>query len=228
MTARETRNYKLDSKQVLPYFLDHIKSGKILSKKIVEKLDFAKGSFFTILPINVKLEALYEFKQGGIIPPSPFGEKSYPIKGRLEEFHPTQVLTMDFECSELITDFLKESDENLAVVENYMLNPDSPYVEIRNVKMAPFNVDVYYILNSKNSVEEVCETIKKCGEIWHFSTVLTRLEGGSPSILTDQVLNHICDNVKCVIAGAYDGEGYIVWKAYDDMSGQEVSLAGSV
>ena len=62
-------------------------------------------------------------------------------------FHPKKIITMDQECSEFIAKFLSKSQENLAVIENYMLDPQSPYVDLENVKMIPFDSEVYYFLN---------------------------------------------------------------------------------
>ena len=212
MMPREIRKHELDVVKVLPYFLDHINCGKILSKRIIEKIDFTKGSFFTILPSDAKLDKLFDFSHGGIIPPIPCEGESYHIKGSFEEFHPNKIITMDYECSEFMASFLKKNNENWAVIENYMLNPDSAYVNFQNVKMIPFNCDVYYFLNRSNSIKEIHETIRKSNQVWHFLAVLTRLKNDLFSCLTDTIIHQICENLEFVIVGSYDGEGYIFWE----------------
>lgn len=213
MTARKVKKHKLDLNKTLPYFLDHIKCGKTLSERVFEKIDFAKGSFFTILPCTALLDKLLDFNDGGIIPSIPYGEESYHIKDHSEQFHPKKIITMDQECSEFIANFLSKSHENLAVVENYMLDPQSPYVHLENVKMTPFGSEVYYFLNKDNSVNEIYQTLRKSNQVWHFLAVLTQLKDAIPSGLTDLTIDQICKNVRFVIAGAYDGEGYIFWSA---------------
>lgn len=213
MTARKIKKHKLDLNKTLPYFLDHIKCGKTLSERVVEKIDFAKGSFFTILPDTALFDKLFDFNDGGIIPSVPCGEESYHIKGYSEQFHPKKIITMDQECSEFIAEFLSKSPENLAVVENYMLDPQSLYVHLEHVKMTPFGSEVYYFLNKDNSVNEIYQTIRKSSQVWHFLAVLTQLKEAVPSILTDLTIGRICENVRFVIASAYDGEGYIFWSA---------------
>lgn len=213
MTARKIKKYKLDLNKTLPYFLDHINCGKTLSERVFEKIDFAKGSFFTILPCAALLDKLLDFNHGGIIPPVPYGEESYHIKGHSEQFHPKKIITMDQECSEFIAKFLSKSPENVAVVENYMLDPQSPYVHLEHVKMIPFGSEVYYFLNKDNSVNEIYQTIRKSSQVWHFLAVLIQLKEVVPSVLTNLTIDRICENVRFVIAGAYDGEGYIFWRA---------------
>jgi hypothetical protein len=213
MISRMVKNYELDLNKTLPYFLDHIGCGKTLSEKITKKVDFAKGSFSTILPCNIESGKLFDFSHGGIIRPFPYEEKKYRIKDQAEEFHPTQIITMDRECTAFITDFLKIDCKHWVVIENYMLDPESPYVEIKNVRMIPFHSEVYYFLNKMNSPEEIYETIRKSGQVWHFLAVLTHLKDPVSSILTDNTMDQICENAAFVIAGAYDGEGYLFWKA---------------
>jgi hypothetical protein len=212
MIIRKTKNYELDFQKTLPYFLDHIKCGKTLSEKVVEKIDFSKGSFSTILPSNIHLDKLFDFNQGGIICSEPYGKESYPIEGLIEDFQPRQIVTMDYECSEFISNFLSKDHKNWAVVENYMLDPKSPYVELENVRMFPFDSDVYYFLNKKNSINEIYKTLRRSSQVWHFLAVLTQIQDEISIVLTDSIIDHICTNVKSIIAGAYDGEGYIFWQ----------------
>jgi hypothetical protein len=115
-------------------------------------------------------------------------------------------------CSEWIIDFLNGSGERRAIVENYVLDVNSSYAVIENVKMVPCFSDVYFILDKSNSVQEVLKTIQKSNQVWHFLTVLTRLCNPLPRELTEKIIDRICDNIEFVVAGAYDGEGYIFWE----------------
>ena len=205
------KKHKLDSGKTLLYFLDHIKCGKTLSEKVIKKTDLTHGFFSVILPSDAKLDRLFNFDEGGVIPPVPCKKEYYHIKGTPEEFHPNKIITMDHECSEFIADFLSKSRNNLAIIENYMLDPQSPYVEIKNVRMIPFGSEVYYFLNQNNSVGEIYETLRKSSQVWHFLSVLTHLPV-VPNVLTDTAIDQICENIKYIIAGAYDGEAYIYWK----------------
>lgn len=212
MTLRRTKKHRLALNKTLPYFLDHIKCGKTLSERVFEKIDFTRGSFFTILPCTALFDKLFDFNNGGIIPSVLSSEEGYWVKGQSEQFYPKKIITMDQECSEFIASFLSKNYENLAVVENYMLDPQSPYVHLENVKMIPFNSEVYYFLNKNNSVYEICQTIRRSNQVWHFLAVLTRMKDAIPPILTDLIIDQICENIRFVIAGAYDGEGYVFWR----------------
>ncbi|MCH9609383.1 MAG: hypothetical protein S4CHLAM45_05240 [Chlamydiales bacterium] len=192
--------------------MSYINCGKTLSKKVVKKINFQEGSFFTDLPANADLTRLYEFSSGGILPLIPYGRKVFGIKSYPEGFQPQKIKTLDRECSEFIADFLKGEGKNYAIVGNYMLKPDSPYVDIKNVLMAPFQDEVYYFLNKENSIEQIHTTIKRSEEVWHSLIILTKIDKSIPELLKNSFLNQICEGVEVVITGAYDGEGYIFWE----------------
>lgn len=212
MSKRSIKKHNLDFEKTLPYFIDHIQCGKTLSIKVIQRIDLHKGVFFTLLPSNAELNRLFEFPYGGIIPPVPYGNRSYRIEGHSERFHPQQVITMDHEFSEFIAAYTQRADGNCAVVENYMAEVDDPHVNIENVIMAAYGKEVYYILDNKSSVKEIYKTIRKSSEVWHSLAVLTETKNTIPTPLKDETLDRICDNAKFVVTGAYDGEAYIFWE----------------
>ena len=211
--VRKIEIHKLELEKIIPYFIDHISCDKTLSQRVCDKIDFNQGSFFTVLPSNALLDKMFNFNDGGIIPTIPYGNKTYIIKGQSERFHPQQIITVDRECSEFIANFLSQSHENWLVIENYMLNPQSLFANVENLKMAPYDSDVYFFLNKENSLDEICKALRKSNAVWHFLAVLTQLKGDIPIPLTDLTIDQICKNAKFVITGAYDCESYIFWEA---------------
>ncbi len=214
MNKRKTINYSLNWVKTLPYFFDHIKGGKTLSQKVCKKIDFMKGSFFTTLSDDAFLERLFNFKQG-IMLSKPYGDKTYTVKDGSKLFVPTHVVTMDRECCEFIADFLHASEHNWAVVDDYNQDPLGPHVNRENVKMCPYDSDVHYFLNKKNSLKEIYYNIKQSNPLWHSLIILTQLKEGVPDVLTEENLDQICENAQFVIVSAYDGEGYIFWPSVD-------------
>jgi hypothetical protein len=210
MTSREIKRYDLDYEKTFSYFTNHIIYGKALSKHVLKTANLNTGKFFTFLPSNAALKRLYDFNHG-IIPSTPYGMQRYEIKNTGETFHPTQVVNMDRECSLFISAFLNQNPKHYCFVENYMLTSDSPFASIQNVKLTPYENEVYYSLSCHNSVGEIELTVKKSGEVWHFLSVLTILQEGCSSILTEEIMYRISEKARYIVAGAYDEEGYIVW-----------------
>lgn len=212
MSTRNIKKINLDFNKTIPYFKEHIACGNTLSEKVIEKNDFSNGNFFTLLPEDAVLTRLYEFAAGGIIPPIPYGDKEYFVEGLSEPFHPQQVITIKYELSEFIKFYLDKQFKNSTIVENVILEPESLHVNIKNVETIHFNKEVYYYLNDTNSIDDILETITYSDEIWHFLAVLTVLENKPTSFLENKDFDEICDHIKFIIAGAYDGEGYIFWE----------------
>ena len=84
--------------------------------------------------------------------------------------------------------------------------------QLKNVKLSFIDSDVYYLLDNKNSDNEIYRAIRKSSLVWHFLAVLTRREKPIPPVLTKLIIDEICENLQFVIGSAYDGEGYIFWK----------------
>ncbi len=208
---RKVNKYELDHEKTCAYFVDHIQCEKKLSTKIVEVVNFSQGKFFTLLPNDANVENIYEFDQS-IIPAIPYGTQTYEIPNRTEKFHPNQVITTDRECSEFILYYLKLRKNHFAVVENYNLTPKNSHAFIKKVEIATVNDEVYYVLVSSNTVDEIYETLRKSNAEWHFLTILTKLNY-APLNLTDDLILQICTNAQFIITSAYDGEGYIYWES---------------
>lgn len=197
----EVRRYELDFEKTLPYFIDHIQCGKEFSEVVISKIDFTKGCFFTILPNKIDLSKLYKFSCGGIVFPSSCEE----IDGCN-----INIINVHYECSSFMFDFLRKG--KLAFVENYMLTPGSPFVDIKNVRSIYFESDVHYILDKMNSIQEIYETIRKSTEVWHFLAVLANINDFTDAFLTKEMMFYICEQAEFVITVAYDEEGYVFWE----------------
>lgn len=208
---RHSKQYELDFNKTLPYFLDHIGCGKTLSEKLVKKIDFSSGSFFTILPDNAHLDRMFEFSYGGIIPLI-LSNQQYSIKGGAEVFVPSKVVTMDGECSEFIAGYMQNNEKNCAIMENYMADVNSIHSKISNVRTLLYDDELYYLLTKENSVEEIYKALRKSKEVWHSLTILTVIIDKTQSKFDDFLIEQVCSHTKFVIAGAYDGEGYIFWE----------------
>jgi hypothetical protein len=215
MNLKHIRKFKLNFFDTLAYFIDHIQCDRTLSETLIKKIDFMQGDFFTLLPANTNIENISKLSQGGILPSKPFGLPIYKNDNPLELFQPQCIQTMDLELCKFINGIISKNKEKYIVIENYMLDPCSKYVEIPNVKMIPFNNEVYYFLNEFNSIKDIEKTIKKSNEIWHFLMMVTKINFSSKNKLEVDEINYMCDNTDLIITCAYDGEGYIFWEKHN-------------
>ncbi len=200
----------LDFDKTFPYFIDHIDCGKSLSRKVAKEVDFSKGRFFTFLPFDAIVERVYDFSYGGIMPTVCIGNKFCLAEN--EEFYPRQVITADQSCSEFIKNYLQEKSENLAVLENYMLNSSNIKNKFECLSVGKYEDEVYFVLRKHHSLQDIYKSIRMCSLSWRFFAVLTNCKKKTMLCLSDSDFQEICDNLRFVIAGAYDGEGYVFWE----------------
>ena len=90
--------HKLDFDRTLEYVKDNWDDVTTLSREILNLLDFKTGYFFTLLPSDANLKAIYDFKLGGILPQFP--EQEHIVNGYRSTF--SWIPTIDTEISHLI------------------------------------------------------------------------------------------------------------------------------
>ena len=192
--------YNLDFEKVWPFFKQHI-NWKSISLKILENINFEEGRFFTLLPNSARLERLYDF-ESGIHPPNPMIGNYEPIT------------TLNKELSEFIYEFLSKSTHDhlrLSIIEHAYGEKSDRHILIENVNVKFIeDKEVYYILNSRNSIEQIRQVISASKSVWHFLGILT--EGLQISENLEDNYANICDSIKYIITTAYDSEGFIFWE----------------
>ncbi|MES2345441.1 MAG: hypothetical protein V4494_05855 [Chlamydiota bacterium] len=211
---RDVVKCDLEFDKTFSYFIDHIDCGKTLSGKVVKEIDFSKGKFFTFLSPNAKNERMYDFSHGGIMPTVSVGHKFRFAEG--EDFYPRQVITTDEPCSEFIENYTQKTIGNLAILENFMLNSHNVGNKFEDFGIKIYEDEVYFVLQKQHSLEDIYKSIRMCNLSWHFFVVLTSCKKKLKSDLNASDLQEICDNLKFIIAGSYDSEGYIFWEKIVD------------
>lgn len=78
--------------------------------------------------------------------------------------------------------------------------------------MTSYKNEVYYSLNSNNSISEIKKTIRFAEQVWHSLVVLTCTESQLPLTLSKPILNNLIEKTRFIIVSAYDGEGYVYWE----------------
>ncbi len=208
---KRTIRHILDFEKVKPYFIDHISSDTSLSKLFKKELNFNNGQFFIDLPEFCHLSRLYNFKSGGMTPKVDVGaEKAANVKSKT--YTPRFFQSTDFETSQFILKYLKMNKNNFVVLNNINLLPSDKNINIDNVKMAFERQEVYYILKGSNTFEEIYKTFRSSCYSWHSFVVFSsgELIDSNHFILDNQDV--ISNNIHYILAGAYDGEGYIIWQ----------------
>lgn len=192
--------YLLDFDKAWPFFKEQIE-WKSLSLEIIKKIDFRKGSFYTYLLPSANLRILYDFNEG-IYPPNP----------RIGNYEP--ITHLNDELSEFIQDFLSTSSptrNRLSIIEHAFGSKKEKGLEINNISIQYIGEDeVYYLISSKASFDDILEAVASSKEVWHFLTILT--ENLKIDSFDESRYEEICQHIRYIITTAYDREGFIFWE----------------
>lgn len=190
------------------YVINHLDDGKILSQVILKNCNFKLGNFYTILPKNANLDALYHFEIGGIIPQ----EKEIQLIDFIGSTAKYQELTSTEDSAiEYVYNYIKNK-KGIVILEDVVREKKDNLVKINDVCTSYLNEEVYYILKAPNSYEEIAKAFKKASHVWHFVGMLTTNHIDLTEEITLEQIRQLTLSMQSMIVVAYDGESYIFWE----------------
>jgi hypothetical protein len=207
--VKKVIKHKLEFKSTLPYFKKHI-GYKTLGEIIIEKTNFEQGFFFTFLPHDTIHDRMYQFNQGGIMPFFSTGKKAITSSGKV--FIPNRIVTFDKGLAFFLLNFLKKKHSSKVIIEDTYAEPNSNFISINDVALYFYNREVFYVINEKTPLKSVYKVIRTSGDAWHFLAVITDASLQKAKKLLKNDIAEIVKDVRFIIAGAYDGEGFIFWE----------------
>ncbi len=208
---RDLRKYTLDFKITYDYISSILKDGNTLSSTLLKKIDFNRGSFFTLLPKEAKISRIYQFSYGGIIPPKDVGYKPQYVKNLQKKFTPLYVQTLREELVHFINSFLSKNKNFVCIFED-VIKTSSDKDLLDEYKIFYEN-EVYYLIDYFHKTNElISKILHECEEVWHFVSIVTEAKSIVDKKLTVNIIKQMIQNIKLIIIGAYDGEGYLFWE----------------
>lgn len=206
----ELREFALGA-EGLQYIVTHLGWGHAFSQCVFERVDLSRGDVVTHLPPTVTAAEVVKFDQGGKLPTPPRetwrkteGAVAIPIPNT----RPHLV--------ETIRGFLSIPGR-ACVLENAEAMRAEPWVERCDCRIAFFGDEVYHVLDATADGEAIDVSIRYAQSAWTFVGALTSL-GDRLSLpddrgeLTLEVLGSLAERVEQVFVGAYDLEGYVIWR----------------
>lgn len=186
------KRYNLDFQTTLHFFKENLTKTNKLADALISCLDFGLGSFFTLLPENIKSEDIYKFHCGG---------KTSPLKKDISFY---------------IENLMKENSLLTCIVDdvNTSLN------DVVNNDLFPsyglsYNDEVYYCLDSKNFNQNILhQCLQYSDATWHSLCLLTKYNFNplNNNILNENNVIFLSKEARFLFLGAYDGESYIIWE----------------
>jgi hypothetical protein len=194
------------------YIQDCLHHGSTISKKVLKKINFNKGIFFTFLPLNVTEKEALKFDIGGKLVGS---NKKIEIDSDLFMIEKPNC---NLNLADEIRDHLQQKTENICVIENYLAKPDDPWLNRATSNLFFFEEEVYHLLLSNDADKDIIlNTISESSSIPIFIGFMTSIDPniqkyiGCKQYIKEEILTIMADRAEKIFVGAYDGEGYLIW-----------------
>jgi len=152
-------------------------------------------------------DKIYEFKAGGILPPNPlepveFRGKIYPGRKRVHS---------DLELAQ----YLKNSmgSTRCCYFEDLLHRREDRSAIKFKANTFYYHEEPYLFLNNNNfSVEEALRLIRHANAQWYYMNIISEEPEELDQEINIEKLEKIALGTICIVIGAYDMEGFVVWK----------------
>ncbi len=209
---RDLNKYILDPKRTIEYFQDQLNCSHAISKELKATLNLENGQFYTLLPENANFKELYILEGGWILPQNPVLEQESK-SGKKSSY--TWIPTLDQEIANYIFEKIQLNENYLAIFEDVARIPEDFQQEFVLEFGLRYTNEFFYQLNKGNATEElIISAIHEINAQWHLLFLLTEIDGKnklSKEISLDNI-KEFCKNIRLLVLGAYDGEGYVFWE----------------
>lgn len=205
--------HSLDSDRTFEYVKSVLEEVNELSIELLENLDFKLGHFFTYLPSDARIERIYEFSCGGILPEGI--NKEITVLGKKYQAEIINNLQNELKC--FIINKLREEKYLSCILDDVLRDKNDKSLQVfqDNDSLKILKNEVYYLFNEKSADESLIDkSIQHSNAIWHSLCILYYDDSSKTKSnnLTSEIIKKIVTNAIIVIIGAYDGEGYIFWE----------------
>jgi len=211
-------SYILEEEQraaAISYLEQKLGSGKTLARLLLESVDFSTGAVAVLNAVPLSESLIMEFNWGHV-PPAPESAQYIKIQGRPLLAYPT---ANSYEHLTEVIYSSMESPESICLMENMLASPNDPWLKRAKSRLATYGPEVYHILTSSDRRKEKIEdTLRESESLPVFVGAVGRQPPDRIADDSEHVtislgqLRSFAKSASCIFTGAYDGEGYVVWK----------------
>lgn len=189
------------------YVTEMFQDGNTLAQELLTCINFREGEFFAVLNASADRTKIHEFRSGGILPENPLEGVSIQGKvylGRKKSHSVNQLaLYLDSMLCPGQCCFFEDA-------VHYRSDPIVP--EIKN-HILYFNKEVYLYIKEDEFSQEIAKNIIHYADAqWYYMNVISEPESEFESVMTFEQLQNIALKTTLIVVGAYDMEGFVVWK----------------
>lgn len=211
-------SYILEQEQravAIAHLRQKLGSGKTLARLLLESVDFATGAVAVLNAVALSGSLITEFNWGHVAP-APESAQYIKIQGRPFLAYP---MANSYEHLIEVIYSSMESPESICLMENMLASPNDPWLNRAKSRLATYGSEVYHILTSSDrSKEKIEDTLREAESLPVFVGAVgpqprDRIAYDSEHVtISLGQLKSFAKSAYCIFVGAYDGEGYLVWK----------------
>ena len=200
------------------HILHQLKNGNSLSQHLLKKINLEEGQTFTYVPFGLSDYCVKQFERGGILDSKKMPRKFY-VTPEGKKYIMVKSPNLDSFLVSWILKYVKNKNNYYCVFEEVLLNSNDEIGNIRSKRILTKGKELFYLLEQKDLNENALkETIKQVRTPWHFVAMLAEGDlsylkntAGQERVSESEMLK-LCECVRVIIVGAYDGEGYVFWE----------------
>lgn len=201
-------------KESLGYIKEQLSVGRTLSSTILSTCDLELGSVVTYMPAGVSLEQAHEFTTGGKLPTSdPSSWVSLPEGGVVVPIPSI----MDLLPGE-VHEYLQAGTNRVWVFEDFNASPSDPVMKKVRSRYVALGNEVYYPLDRNSDEQAIREAADQAYSFVSFIGVGARLSPldaerfSRVKEIEESDLQRLVSGLDLLTVGAYDGEGFLLWR----------------
>jgi len=196
------------------YLKKQLGKGKSLTTILLQALDFGTGDVIALSPTPLSPAETTQFDWGHV-PPN-MAEAKYITVGNLSGLA-TPVAKANDQLVDLICNSLAAT-ESVCLMENWLSDAGDAWLQRAKSLVITHGEEVYHLLTTAHRDKKKIEDARREAEhLPVFTGAVGRIARDVSAkvlalkIITTEQLAAFSTTVECVFAGAYDGEGYVVW-----------------
>jgi hypothetical protein len=197
--SRQVMRKKVLHELPLEFIRSELSKGRQLSQFLLEQLDLEKGEAITFLPFEYEPQIGIDFEES----------IEYMTGKNVSQEYETIIIRV-------AEKYLQSSENNIIIFETLMAVNDPILKEI-NLSYFSYNGEIYlYIIN--NGDKNLIKTGILAAQGYPCVILLTKVSLDQGKILKSSIsleareIQRLIYNSEQLIIGAYDGEGYLIWR----------------
>lgn len=201
------QSFDLDER-ALVYVQDHLRDLNTFCSALAPRVR-EEGRAFTVAPVGIPISRLYSFEEGGLLAEN----RDDTRRVKVEDGWMISVEDLKGVQAEMIADMLRGRPDRTCIIDDFVPEWDDPRREY-DLGDTAFGVgkEVYHWFDQRHDAAMIELTLQQAETIWHGVSAVSACSAPAELPTREWLISH-ARSAMVVFCSAYDGEGFIGWRA---------------